>query len=274
MGQNLRLLGLLWVRPRRAMSGIIDEGSLLFGAAAVLVAWALTGAALYSRVAPAYAPFLPAPAAPAAGHAGDGEPADEYGEEMPVRTVPLLAAGFFAATLTGASILVLALLYAPFTLLLITVFEPIGSFGVAFRRDFGPFLACTFMAWAAARIPVALLALAVPGGPAVAITLWIASLAYFTVLVAVAARVVFGVSPAAAAGAATLGWVAALAQPFLMLLASPFLLYFAYQFHTPPVDSSETIARHALRPRLARAKRWSCYVPLLVHHWPDAGVNP
>src|SRR4029077_1750784 len=56
----------------------------------------------------------------------------------------------------------LALLYAPFALLALTVFEPIGSFGVAFRRDFGPLLACTFFAWAAARLPFALLSLALP----------------------------------------------------------------------------------------------------------------
>jgi tetratricopeptide (TPR) repeat protein len=128
-----------------------------------------------------------------------------------------------------ATVFMLALLYAPFVLLLLTVFEPIGSFGVAFRRDFGPFLACVFMAWTAAQLPVGLIALATPG-PAVAIPLWIASLVYFTALIAVAVRVVFGVGRGPAFAAATMGWLAALLQPFLMFLASPFLLYFAYQF--------------------------------------------
>ena len=45
MGQ-LRLLLLLYVRPLRAMSGIIDEGSLLFGFAGVVAVWVLTTATL------------------------------------------------------------------------------------------------------------------------------------------------------------------------------------------------------------------------------------
>jgi hypothetical protein len=238
MLDNLRLLGWLYLRPASALSAIIDEGSLLFGAAAVLSVSALTGAALYSQVAPAYMGVLPAGrpagASPAPG-AGAVAPGDEqydeadFAEGMAPFVPAFLAAGFFAATLTAASVFVLALLYAPFVLLLSTVFEPIGSFGVAFRRDFGPFLACVFMAWTAARLPVALVALAGPG-PAVAIPLWVASLVYFTALTAVACRVVLGMGRGAALAAATAGWLAVLLQPFLMCFASPFLLYLAYQF--------------------------------------------
>jgi tetratricopeptide (TPR) repeat protein len=236
MIDNLKLLAGLYVRPVSALSGIVDEGSLLFGAAAVLAVSALTGAAMYSQLAPAFTVFIPAAASPAPGSA-PGEPAsggEEYAEDlskpmMKLATPAFLAAGFFAATLTPVSLFVLALLYSPFALLLITFFDPIGSFGVAFRRDFGPFLACTFMAWAAARLPVALLALAAPG-PVVVSSLWIASLAYFTVLVALAARVVFGVGRGVALAAATLGWLAVFLQPFLVFVASPFLLYFAYQY--------------------------------------------
>ena len=238
MGENLRLLAMLWTRPSRAMSAIMDEGSLLFGAGAVLAVSVLTGAAMYHQVAPAYRPFLPAGAAPSAtaspGSVAGPTTHEEYDEtdiaEAPSRFAPaLLAAGFFSATLTAGTVFVLALLYAPFVLVLLTAFESIGSFGVAFRRDFGPFLACTFMAWVAARLPVALVALASPG-PLVAIALWVASLVYFTVLVALAARVVFGVGRGTAYAAAMLGWLAVLLQPFLMFLASPFLLYFAYQY--------------------------------------------
>ena len=238
MVDNLRLLARLYVRPASALSAIIDEGNLLFGAAAVLAVSALTGVAMYSQVAPAYTSFMPAaspaPGSPSAGPSaegpadGDVEGAAAGTESMTPHTPAVLAAGFFAATLTAATLFVLVLLYAPFVLFLLTVFESIGSFSVAFRRDFGPFLACTFMAWAAARLPVALLALAAPGAW-VAISLWIASLVYFTVLVAIAARVVFGVGRGTAFAAAALGWLAALLQPFLMFLASPFLIYFAYQ---------------------------------------------
>ena len=245
MVDNLKFLARLYVQPVSAMSAIIDEGSLLFGAAAVLAVSALTGAALYSQVTPAFTPFIPGAPRPATASpvpaatpldpaSADPAPGDEeYDEAFRAQMTPyspaFLAAGFFASTLTAASILVLPLLYAPFVLLLLTAFESIGSFGVAFRSSFGPFLACTFMAWVAARLPVALIALAAPG-PLVAITLWIASLVYFTLLMAIAARVVFGVGRGTAFAAATLGWLAVLLQPFLMFLASPFLLYFAYQF--------------------------------------------
>jgi len=71
---------------------------------------------------------------------------------------------------------------------LLTIFEPIGSFGVAFRSNFGPFLACILMAWAAARIPFALLAMVAPASMTIALLLWLASLLYFTALAARAAR--------------------------------------------------------------------------------------
>jgi hypothetical protein len=240
MVENLRLLFRLYVRPSSALSAIIDEGSLLFGAVAVLAVSALTGTAMYHQVAPAYMLFVPAVAGPSAAASPGSMPgpatplAEEFDETDiaadPGRFAPaLLAASFFSATLTMGIVFVLALLYAPFVLLLLTIFESIGSFGVAFRRDFGPFLACVFMAWVAARLPVALVALAAPG-PLVTISLWIASLVYFTALVALAARVVFGVGRGPALAAAALGWLAVLLQPFLMFLASPFLLYFAYQF--------------------------------------------
>jgi hypothetical protein len=242
MLDNFGLLARLYLRPRAAMSAIIDEGSLLFGGVAVLLVSILTGAALYAQVASAYMAFLPRPAAvpsapgAATPHPGAAAAGEEEFDETDIAergfapfAPALVAAGFFSATLTMATVFVLALLYAPFVLLLLTVFEPIGSFGVAFRRDFGPFLACVFMAWTAAQLPVGLIALATPG-PAVAIPLWIASLVYFTALIAVAVRVVFGVGRGPAFAAATMGWLAALLQPFLMFLASPFLLYFAYQF--------------------------------------------
>lgn len=233
MGQ-LRLLLLLYVRPLRAMSGIIDEGSLLFGFAGAAAVWLLTSAALYTQVAPAYAPFIPraprpaATASPAASVEDDVD-VDPATGEMRATGPALGAATFFSATLTGTSVLVVAALYAPFALLLLTIFEPIGSFGVAFRRDFGPFLACLLMAWTAARLPVALVALFMPG-PLVAIALWAASLVYFTVLAGIACRVVFGVGVGTATGASVFGWLAVFLTPFLGFVASPFLLYYAYQF--------------------------------------------
>ena len=87
------------------------------------------------------------------------------------------------------------------------------------------------MAWAAARLPFALVALAAAAGPSMTIALWVASLVYFTVLAALAARVVFGVGRGErrcrgdAWGGSPCSW-----SRSCMFLASPFLLYFAYQF--------------------------------------------
>ena len=64
----------------------------------------------------------------------------------------VLCIGLLMGTLTGVSVIVIVALYAPLALLILTIFEPIGSFGVAFRRDFGPFLACLLFAWTAARL--------------------------------------------------------------------------------------------------------------------------
>ena len=237
MGQ-LRLLLLLYYRPLRAMSGIIDEGSLMFGLAGIVGVWLLTSAALYEQVAPAYAPFIPR-AQPQAGRvAPPGNPPADPDEgvaidpetgEMKATGAAMTAATFMSATLTGASVLAMVLLYAPFTLLMATIFEPIGSFGVAFRRDFGPFLACLLFAWTAARLPVALLAL-LTGNPLVAIALWLLSLAYFTILAAVACHVVLGIGRGPAFGAAAVGWLALLLTPFIGFVASPFLLYYGYQY--------------------------------------------
>jgi tetratricopeptide (TPR) repeat protein len=237
---QLRLLLLLYARPARAMSEIMDEGSLLFGIAGAVAVWLLTTAALYTQLVPAYAPFLPRAAPPASSDPAANQPELVNDEEDGVMVDPetgeiaatprsMAGASVFTATLTGASVLMVVALYAPFTLLLLTIFEPIGSFGVAFRRDFGPFLACLLFAWTAARVPVALAALLHPGF-LVTLALWLGSLAYFTALAAVASRVVFGAGRGAAMGAAALGWLAIFLTPFLGFVASPFLLYFAWQY--------------------------------------------
>ena len=240
MGQ-LRLLLLLYLRPLRAMSEIIDEGSLLFGAVAVLVASLVTGAAmsmhmLRAIVAHAQQAGPPRPhASPAPGFDDESlEGMDEYGAiaaltQGKVSPQAMMMTRLVGATSSLSAVFVLAVLYAPVALFLLTVFEPIGSFGVAFRRDFGPFLACTFIAWAAARLPFAVVALG-PVDMIGAIALLTASGVYFTGLMACAMRVVFGARTMPAVGAAVLGWAAMFLEPFLFYLASPFVAYYAYQY--------------------------------------------
>ena len=107
-----------------------------------------------------------------------------------------------------------------------------GSFGVAFRRDFGPLLACTFFAWAAARLPFALLSLALPllgPGPSGLVgylVLWAAGGLVFAGLMVIALQTTFGARLGSAVAVALIAPVALLLQPFLAFLASPFVLFF------------------------------------------------
>src|SRR5262249_40946670 len=141
----------------------------------------------------------------------------------------LVVAVFSSSLLT--MVFSLLLLYTPAALLLVTLFEPVGSFGVAFRRDYGSLLACTLFAWAAAFLPVALLALALPffgAGLWGALVLPLAGGVYFVVLVSCAVRTIFGIGLGTAAVVATLSWLSFALQGYLPLLASPFLLYWGY----------------------------------------------
>lgn len=212
--ENVGLFLDLYRRPRRAFSGILDQGSLLFGAALVVVVSAVMAAALtvQTMVAPTGALSMAAP-------------------PSPYSLVALVS-----LTSSLGDVFGLALLYAPFALLALTVFEPVGSFGVAFRRDFGPLLACTFFAWAAARLPFALLSLLLPflglglRGLAVYLALWAMGGLLFAALMVIALQTTFGARLASAVAVALLAPVALLLQPFLAFLASPFVLFFGWRY--------------------------------------------
>lgn len=108
--ENLGLFLDVYRRPRRAFSGILDQGSILFGAALVVIVSALMAAGLtvQSMIASAGLPSKQAGPPPAAPYS-------------------LLALASLTSSLSD--VFGLALLYAPFALLLVTVFEPVGSFG-------------------------------------------------------------------------------------------------------------------------------------------------
>jgi tetratricopeptide (TPR) repeat protein len=215
---NLGLFLDLYRRPRRAFSGILDQGSILFGAALVVMTSGIMAAGLAVQTLIASARALAPEAGPAA-------PPSPY-------SLPVLV----SLTSSLGDVFGLALLYAPFALLALTVFEPIGSFGVAFRRDFGPLLACTFFAWAAARLPFALLSLALPllgpgpRGLVGYVVLWAAGGLAFAGLMVVALQTTFGARLGSAVAVVLVAPVALLLQPFLAFLASPFVLFFGWRY--------------------------------------------
>jgi len=172
--------------------------------------------------------------APAPPAAAAGEEAEDAAEPVPPSPYSLPALASLTSSL--GDIFGLALLYAPFALLALTVFEPVGSFGVAFRRDFGPLLACTFFAWAAARLPFALLSLAIPflglgpRGLLAYLALWALGGLAFAALMVVALQTTFGARLGSAVAVAVVAPIALLLQPILAFLASPFVLFFAWRY--------------------------------------------
>ena len=241
--ENVALFLELYRRPRRAFSGILDQGSILFGAALVVMVSGIMAAGLTVQTLIASAGMLSAPArgpsarpavrvAPAPAAVPAGEEAEDAAEPVPPSPYSLPALASLTSSL--GDIFGLALLYAPFALLALTVFEPVGSFGVAFRRDFGPLLACTFFAWAAARLPFALLSLAIPflglgpRGLLAYLALWALGGLAFAALMVVALQTTFGARLGSAV--AVIAPFALLLQPVLAFLASPFVLFFAWRY--------------------------------------------
>ena len=257
--ENVALFLDLYRRPRRAFSGILDQGSILFGAALVVIVSGIMGAGLAVQMMVTSARMItsqaersaaarrhppsarlglpPLPSAPAATSTPPpGEAHDDESEMEPEAPSPYSLAALVSLTSSLGDVFGLALLYAPFALLALTVVEPVGSFGVAFRRDFGPLLACTFFAWAAARLPFALLSLALPllgPGPSGLVgylVLWAAGGLVFAGLMVIALQTIFGARPASAVAVVLIAPVALFLQPFLAFLASPFVLFFGWRY--------------------------------------------
>jgi tetratricopeptide (TPR) repeat protein len=136
------------------------------------------------------------------------------------------------------TLLALAIFYVPTTILLLTLFEPIGSFGVVLRRDYGSLLVCTLLSWAAAHLPFAIVGLVLNNqfvDPNVLLALWALSGLYFGILMVYALRTVFGVSYQSTIATVCLSWLSIsiggrilnYISPYLF---SPFLLFYAFLY--------------------------------------------
>ncbi len=190
MGKQISLLVRLWWQPGKAMSEILDRGSLLFATIAVLAASLVL--------------------------------------QWNVR--PGIRFSFYTP------LLILAAIYVPGVILIITLLARLGSFGAVLRRDYSSLLTCTAMAWTAVQIPIMAAAwLFFP--PVLVATVALAYL-YFGVLVFFAIRTVFGAENGVAAGAILLSWIPLAGGVFLLgplrmilgYVASPFFLLYALYF--------------------------------------------
>ena len=237
--ENIKLLFKLYYRPLEAMSEIIDRGNWLFSAAAVLLVSLLMQFGVASGI------FRTYQAAPHSQHRlqttnpqlppAEGEPEEEESQRRPLPVVGNLGWRFvsFSTGSVMASVLTLGLLYVPFTLLVINLFEDLGSFGVVLQRDYGALLTCTLMAWAAAHLPFSVVGLAM--GAAMphlpyALGLWLVSKILFAGLMVLALRTVFGAGLWHSVATVCVSWVSVILESYLVWLASPFILFWSYYY--------------------------------------------
>jgi tetratricopeptide (TPR) repeat protein len=205
--EQLQLLLMLYVRPVKAASRIIDQGRLWFAVcAALLVLLGVSGGA-----------FVP----------------DGPGPKSLVTTIVLAIGPTSVVKTLGA----IALAFVPAVILVMAVYKSHESFPVMLRRDYLTLLNCVLLSMAAAFLPLAVLSrFLVFGNYVLALAFLAAAEIYFLILVAYCVRTVWGTGLAVAGGAAIVGSVAAIGGmiafvflgSFMYFLASPFVLFYAY----------------------------------------------
>ena len=251
--ENLTALLLLYIRPIAAISRILDHGRIWFGLFAalgisvVLHIPSLTFMAQVNSQTRAQQRRAPV-------HAPTSAPASEESEdEAPVPSGPsgpgvLFEAGGswigFLATVTP--LVALALVFVP-VVIFVRAMSGFGSFPVLMRSDYLSLLLCGLMAWAAAYLPLAVVAAAIGMNVnwAALLPAFIVTNLYFAVLAALSIRTMLGIGFAPAAGLAVIGCVAAVfgialtdfAGPLKYYMMSPFLLYYGYSMFGSDVRS-------------------------------------
>jgi tetratricopeptide (TPR) repeat protein len=237
-GENLKLLFRLYSHPHAATSEIMDRGSWLFAAASVVLVSALWQFGVASPIYRSYQ--ASAPVAQRGVPSGAKEPVAEADEGEQIERRPLPWVGnlgwWFVSFSFGsvmASVLTLAVLYVPVTLLVINLLEDFGSFSVVLQRDYGALLTCSLMNWAAAHLPFSLLGLAMgvwKPNLAYPLACWLAAKIFFGALMVPALRTVFGASYGSSIITVCVSWVSIALESYLAWLASPFLLFWGYYF--------------------------------------------
>jgi len=190
MAEKLGTLFQLYYQPARALSTILDSGSL----GLAIVAAALAGFASERAIGPA---------------------------------------------ITG--LVLLAVLFVPACVAIISVWDHLGSVGVVLRRDYSPLLVCILMCGAAADLPGAIARFL---APAFAIWIQAAVLLFFLALASIAIRTVFGTGIGKAV-VTVLGGAAATAGGYfayetfggaLSYFSSPLVLLWLYYLFRPNLD--------------------------------------
>jgi len=241
--ENFKLLFQLYFRPALAFSEIMDKGSWLFAAIAVLVVSFAFQYGVNSKIFREYQVSQPS-----------YYMSDEFGDEIIDDSViskplvddrkPLPVIGknirwFFSFDASFFSPMInLSLFFIPATIILMSLFGSLGNAGVVLRRDYGVFATCALMAWCAAHLPFAIAAFllaSTPIGASLHIGFWAASGILYGVLLIFALRTVFGVEYGAAILTVAISWVFYCLGSYVSLLISPWffsplLLIFAFAY--------------------------------------------
>ncbi len=206
------------------MSDLIDSGSWLFAAGAVL----LVSLAFFATV---NAPLEIAYRIPrfwefyepdsekttkAEANAKYGRAEAEYNQAMmSVRTIPLVGHRFFQFFSFEPGkfynpLVLLSLFYVPAVILLMGIFGG-SSFGIVLRRDYATLAVCTLSGWTAAHLPFAaagLLLFSQTFDPQVYLAMWAASSLLFGIFMVFALRTAMGANYGIAILIVAIAWPA------------------------------------------------------------------
>ena len=238
------LLGLLY-RPVSSMGRIVDEGSWLYAAVVVaalsMVFHASVTSVIYNNYEAVYREIPHTEKELASDEDAEDEEEEAptyYYDKLPLPLVGQHGWWFvsFASPSFFTAVLGMAILYIPCLILLVAMAGANASFGVLFRRDYGPLLTCGLMAWAAAHLPFALAGFALEPlqlSEKTALALWLASAICFGLLMALGLRMLFGINYSkglamVAVAALSFSVQAKLFATVSPYLFSPFLLFYAY----------------------------------------------
>ena len=215
--ENVKLLFQLYFRPAAAMSDIIDQGSWIFAAVAMLVVSFAFQYTVNMRIAQSYQVSAFAgslqdqnytdtdDAKELSDKAHSGEtvriPPAEIRDELRKKPFPVIGHSilylfsfeeFFISTLVS-----LSLFFVPALLILARILDAAGYAGTNARNNFLPLVTCTMMAWVAAHAPFAIAGAALivqPVDGLVFLLMWLVSGLLFGALTVFAVRTVMGVN--------------------------------------------------------------------------------
>lgn len=230
----------IYINPSAAMSDLIDSGSWMLAAAAILLVAIGFFATINTKLDAAYripqlreyydasGDYDSEAAAEAAYERAD----NAYKQANDVRSpIPIIGDRFFQFFSFDPSkfynpLLLLSVFYVPSVILLMSLFGGVGSFGLVLRRDYGTLAVCTLSAWAAAHLPFAvagLLTTSLTIDPQIYLAIWAGSGLLFGLFMLFALRTVMGAGWSVAVFVVSVAWLSLSLGAVVTTYVSPWL---------------------------------------------------